>query len=76
MYLFFGFLYKRCIVGAQGWEQVPNYEFWTDFGNLQADGCNYVCRRKQSANNYYRGIGDEQLDKNDDLERDDHLLPM
>ncbi len=36
VYLILGFIYQRLVVGAKGWEQVPNYAFWKDFGNLQA----------------------------------------
>ncbi len=36
-----GFLYKRFVVGAKGWEQVPLLEFYQEFGNLEAvsNGC-------------------------------------
>jgi hypothetical protein len=30
------FLYQRLVLGAKGKEQIPNYSFWQDFGNLQA----------------------------------------
>ena len=33
-----GFLYKRFMVGAKGWEQVPLYDMYREFGNLQAVG--------------------------------------
>ena len=36
VYLIGGFLYKRFVLGAKGVDQIPNYEFWEDFGNLQA----------------------------------------
>ena len=36
MYFIGGFLYKRFVLGAKGLEQIPNYKFWEDFGNLQA----------------------------------------
>ncbi len=36
VYLIGGFIYQRLVVGAKGWEQLPNYAFWQDFGNLQA----------------------------------------
>ena len=36
LYLIGGFIYQRLVVGAKGWEQLPNYSFWQDFGNLQA----------------------------------------
>ena len=31
-----GFLYKRFIVGAKGWEQVPLLKYYREFGNLEA----------------------------------------
>lgn len=31
-----GFLYQRYVAGAKGLEQIPNYDFWRDFGSLQA----------------------------------------
>lgn len=31
-----GFLYKRFIVGAKGWEQVPLLSLYREFGNLEA----------------------------------------
>ncbi|XP_067658543.1 cation-dependent mannose-6-phosphate receptor-like [Haliotis asinina] len=75
VYLFFGFLYQRFVLGAKGMEQIPNYSFWVDFGNLQADGCNFVCRSGENRGpRTYKGVGDDQLD--DVEERDDHLLPM
>lgn len=76
IYLVAGGLYQRFVLGAKGIEQIPNYEFWKDFGNLQADGCNFVCRtddlRRSSP---YKGLGDDQLVEEPD-ERDDNLLPM
>ena len=36
VYLLLGFLYQRYIAGAKGLEQIPNYDFWKDFGSLQA----------------------------------------
>ena len=35
-YLLVGFLYTRFILGNKGMDQIPNYEFWQDFGNLTA----------------------------------------
>ncbi|CAH1774555.1 unnamed protein product [Owenia fusiformis] len=79
VYLIGGFLYQRFVIGAKGFEQIPNYEFWQDFGNLQSDGCNLICRSgsRQSARSY-KGIGDDQLGTVEDEldDRDDHLLPM
>ena len=31
-----GFLYKRFVVGAKGWEQVPLLALYQEFGNLEA----------------------------------------
>lgn len=75
LYFLFGLLYRRIVVGAKGLEQIPNYSFWQDFGNLQADGCDFLCRcgsRHQSQ--AYRGI-DDCLDREEE-ERDDQLLTM
>ena len=36
VYLIGGAIYQRLVVGAKGMEQIPNYSFWQDFGNLQA----------------------------------------
>jgi hypothetical protein len=36
LYGLLGFLYQRLVLGAKGKEQIPNYSFWQDFGNLQA----------------------------------------
>lgn len=81
LYVIAGFIYQRFIAGAKGMEQIPNYSFWKDFGNLTADGCDLVCRSgsRDSAQRQYRGIGDEQLDTHDEDQediRDEHLLPM
>ena len=75
LYGLLGFLYQRLVLGAKGKEQIPNYSFWQDFGNLQADGCNLVCRTgDRFESKQYKGVGDDQLQEEDD--RDDHLLPM
>ncbi|RUS74724.1 hypothetical protein EGW08_017520 [Elysia chlorotica] len=79
VYLFVGFLYSRFVLGAKGMEQIPNYEFWKDFGNLQAEGCDLVCRTREPRRaGGFRGIGDDQLDRSDDMPvvRDENLLPM
>lgn len=76
LYIIGGFLYKRFVVGAKGIEQFPNITFWQEFGNLVADGCDFVCRsRPRSSETAYRGVGDDQLGEEPE-ERDDHLLPM
>lgn len=75
VYLVVGALYRRLILRAKGIEQIPNYEFWKDFGNLQADGCNFLCRSGESRNSSpYKGVGDDMIE--DAEERDDNLLPM
>ncbi|KAK1795160.1 hypothetical protein P4O66_010339 [Electrophorus voltai] len=76
VYLIGGFLYQRVVVGAKGVEQFPNYAFWSEIGNLTADGCDFVCRSRGSRDEppTYRGIATEPLEEPE--ERDDHLLPM
>ncbi|KAL8597674.1 hypothetical protein ACOMHN_012641 [Nucella lapillus] len=75
VYLIAGGLYQRFILGAKGIEQIPNYEFWKDFGNLQADGCDFVCRTTDTrSSSPYKGLGDDQLEEPEG--RDDNLLPM
>ncbi|XP_064459437.1 cation-dependent mannose-6-phosphate receptor-like [Ornithodoros turicata] len=76
-YLFLGFLYKRIVVGAKGVEQIPNYKFWKDFGSLQADGCNFLCRGQCAAtpeDPSYRNIDERPRRAEED--RDDQLLSM
>lgn len=75
-YLLFGLLYQRFVRGAKGVEQMPNYAFWRSFGNLAADGCDFVCRRPDHPASSYKGMADAlDIDSSDD-DRDDHLLPM
>ena len=31
-----GFLYLRFVVGAKGYEQIPFYSYYQEFGNLEA----------------------------------------
>ncbi|KAL3980605.1 naked cuticle [Sarotherodon galilaeus] len=76
VYLVGGFLYQRVIVGAKGVEQFPNYAFWVEFGNLAADGCDFVCRsHKREESPAYRGVATDNLQEEPE-ERDDHLLPI
>ncbi|MCJ8728603.1 hypothetical protein PDJAM_G00006470 [Pangasius djambal] len=76
VYLIIGFLYQRLVVGAKGVEQFPNYGFWSEIGNLSADGCDFVCRSRGSREEppTYRGVSTEPIEEPE--ERDDHLLPM
>uniref|UniRef100_A0A8C2JXI2 Cation-dependent mannose-6-phosphate receptor n=1 Tax=Cyprinus carpio TaxID=7962 RepID=A0A8C2JXI2_CYPCA len=77
VYLTGGFLYQRLVVGAKGVEQFPNYAFWSEIGNLSADGCDFVCRSRGNREEAptYRGVATEPLGEEQE-ERDDHLLPM
>ncbi|KAK7157364.1 hypothetical protein R3I93_008750 [Phoxinus phoxinus] len=77
VYLTGGFLYQRLVVGAKGVEQFPNYAFWSQIGNLSADGCDFVCRSRgnRAEPPTYRGVATEPLGEESE-ERDDHLLPM
>lgn len=79
-YLVFGILFMRFVRGAKGYNQIPNYEFWRDFGSLQADGCDLICRCSRSRYKEakpYHGIGDHQIESaNDGEDLDEHLLPM
>jgi len=78
VYLLVGFAYSRYVLGAKGFEQIPNYEFWQDFGNLQADGCEFLCRSREARPTRYgglEGLGDNQLDTEEPI-RDESLLPM
>ncbi|XP_026084779.1 cation-dependent mannose-6-phosphate receptor-like [Carassius auratus] len=77
VYITGGFLYQRLLVGAKGVEQFPNYAFWSEFGNLTADGCDFVCRSRGNREEppTYRGVGTDPLGEEPE-ERDDHLLPM
>lgn len=76
-YLVVGFLYQRFVQQAKGREQIPNLEFWTKFGNLAADGCDFMCRCKRTEEaRSYKGLGDDQLGMDEDEERDENILPM
>jgi cation-dependent mannose-6-phosphate receptor len=80
-YLIGGILIMRICRNAKGLNQLPNYSFWRDFGALQADGCDLVCRcgsRPFDPKGVYHGIGDRQIECAADTaeEYDEHLLPM
>ena len=34
-----GFLYKRFLMGAKGWDQFPGLKYFQEFGNLEAVSC-------------------------------------
>ncbi|XP_028394252.1 cation-dependent mannose-6-phosphate receptor-like isoform X3 [Dendronephthya gigantea] len=81
LYLVLGSLYQRFIVGAKGMEQIPNYLMWREFGSLQADGCNYMCRCKGTREpTRYKPMDDAIADDEDfrveDDDNDDTMLPM
>lgn len=75
-YLLFGFLFQRYVKGGKGWEQFPNYSFWISFGNMTADGCDFICRRPDHRPSTYKGMVDTLDIDTSDEEGDDHLLPM
>lgn len=37
-----GFLYKRFILGAKGWDQFPGLKYYQEFGNLEAVSWNLM----------------------------------
>ncbi|CAM1304474.1 M6PR (predicted) [Pycnogonum litorale] len=83
IYLLFGFLYQRCIVGAKGYEQCPNFSFWQEFGELQADGCDFICRwGNRNSHCEYKGIDNDLrhntslIDDDDSSDQDESLLPV
>lgn len=74
-YLVFGIIYKRFILGAKGFEQIPNFSFWRKIGNASADGCDFVCRRQEQVSTY-KGMTNALDIESNDREIDDGLLPM
>lgn len=72
VYLLIGVAYRRLIGGAKGFEQIPHYNFWKELGNLQADGCNFLCRRDMHREESWRRLTNNFNDPHDD--RDDALL--
>ncbi|XP_055339918.1 cation-dependent mannose-6-phosphate receptor-like isoform X1 [Paramacrobiotus metropolitanus] len=86
LFLFFavGSAYKRFVVGAQGWEQVPFIDFWRGCWSMQADGWRYVFGRRVRGNSYndYTAVSTDEerqpaLDRGSSSNNnDDHLLPM
>lgn len=76
-YLIGGFLYMRLVVGAKGVEQFPHYAFWSEIGNLSADGCDFVCRSRGNRRepHTHTAVATEAPEEEPE-ERDDHLLPM
>jgi hypothetical protein len=49
VYLGVGMAFKRIVYGSKGFSAVPNHEFWIRFGNLIADGCDYIFRCRACA---------------------------
>lgn len=78
LYFSIGVGYQRYVVGAKGIEQIPNFSFWRYLGNLQADGCNYICRCAfiSEESKPYRPVASENIESEDDHRIDDNLLPM
>ncbi|XP_011409630.1 PREDICTED: cation-dependent mannose-6-phosphate receptor-like [Amphimedon queenslandica] len=75
-----GFLYKRFFLGSKGYEQIPLIDCYRGFGNLEADGCDFVCRSKGSTPpSQYKPPAppfSAETDEETDEEKDDNLLPM
>ncbi|KAK2149729.1 hypothetical protein LSH36_439g01031 [Paralvinella palmiformis] len=44
IYMVGGIVLLRCVRGARGFEQIPNYDFWLDFPVLVKDGVMFVTR--------------------------------
>ncbi|PSN40475.1 Cation-dependent mannose-6-phosphate receptor [Blattella germanica] len=65
-YLLIGIVYRRLVGGAKGFEQIPHYDFWKELGNLQADGCNFVCRRDMNREESWRRLTNNFNDPQDD----------
>ncbi|XP_047137915.1 cation-dependent mannose-6-phosphate receptor isoform X1 [Hydra vulgaris] len=74
-YLVFGIIYKRFVLGAKGFEQIPNFAFWRKIGNASADGCDFVCRRQEEVS-AYKGMTNALDIESNDREIDEGLLPM
>lgn len=77
LFMILGCLYKRCVLGARGWEQLPLMRFYQEFGNLQADGCDFVCRTTPRSPRGYKQANQFAADVSEsEEEKDDNLLPM
>lgn len=71
-----GLLYNRYVMGAKGWEQVPLVDWYKELGNLEADGCEFVCRTRSSKPIEYKEPSFGADTDEEDDEKDDNLLPM
>jgi cation-dependent mannose-6-phosphate receptor len=75
-----GTIYKRFFLGAKGYEQIPLINFYREFGNLEADGCDLVFRSSNSVPpSKYKAPAppfSAETDEETDEEKDDNLLPM
>ncbi|XP_054712720.1 cation-dependent mannose-6-phosphate receptor-like [Uloborus diversus] len=54
LYLFLGIIHSNLTRGAQGWELLPHYEFWSDFPLLVRDGCVFVVNGCKTDTGYDR----------------------
>ncbi|XP_067005419.2 cation-dependent mannose-6-phosphate receptor [Anabrus simplex] len=72
VYLAVGIFYRRLVKGAKGFEQIPHADFWRKLGNLQADGCDFACRRGDRREESWQRLTNNFNDSQDD--RDDALL--
>ncbi|CAF0730628.1 unnamed protein product [Brachionus calyciflorus] len=71
VYFIVGTLYMRFVKRASGWEQIPNFGFWSAIGDGSADLCNFLCRcgNRHTEIHTYENI-------NDRLSDDENLLNM
>eukprot|EP00045_Choanoeca_perplexa_P004795 m.40702 g.40702 ORF g.40702 m.40702 type:complete len:323 (+) comp12772_c0_seq1:3-971(+) len=73
-YLVVGVLYNRYVVGKTGWEQMPNFEFWSSCFGYAGSGCKYVFSGGRSSGTmpvYHIQAGGLEIDDDDsDLDED------
>lgn len=81
-----GFVIKRFILGAKGLEQIPFIWYFKEFGELEADGCDLVCRCNRGHQEIpMTAIGKqthvpsglaETESESEDENKDEDLIPM
>lgn len=71
VYFIVGTLYMRFVKRATGWDQIPNFGFWSTIGDGSADLCNFLCRcgNRTTEIHTYENINDRMSD-------DENLLNM
>lgn len=69
-YLIFGVLYQRFIAGARGWEQLPNFGFWSSCLSNAKGGCEFTfCSwaRPKPLSVRFKGMEEEEGDDTEEL---------